>query len=104
MYCLCDAAFIRVLFDISSAQQTMDFFIAKTITVIPDLLTDTVLADNTSTLRIGFINRYEYLWTITEDYRSKTSINGFAAVGGLWTLLNGFARALPFQSCDPLLS
>jgi len=62
--------------------------------LIPDPSTDVVLVDNTSTLRISGINNHLDLWTVTEDYRNKSALNGFAAIGGLWTFLNGFFEFL----------
>ena len=43
---------------------------------------------NISTLR-AFLYDGDFGWTLLQDYRDKSVLNGFASVGGLWTFLSG---------------
>lgn len=56
--------------------------------LVPDPLTPVSSMNNISTLRLS-CNKVVNGWTIVQDYRQQSVLNGFSNVGGLWTFLNG---------------
>jgi hypothetical protein len=61
--------------------------------LIPDPSPPVTPTGNISTLRL---NSYpvDDGWTVIQDYRRYSILNGFSGVGGLWTFLSGIYAAV----------
>ena len=70
--------------------QVMDtFLVSEMVQVFNDPNPSIPRAPEIRTLRI-YISRFDTLPMLIQEYREKSVLNGFAAVGGLWAFIGGF--------------